>query len=104
MSKEKFSFDLLKVDCSARLGQINTHRGKIDTPAFMPVGTQGTVKSIFIDDAINENSGVKRKQQIPNNEKRILFVYKLIKNPSKLAQNNKPNIFTNFGIIIVLYT
>ena len=39
MNSEKFSFNLLKEDKSARLGEINTHRGKIDTPAFMPVGT-----------------------------------------------------------------
>ena len=50
MSKEKFSFDLLKEDGNSRLGKINTHRGKIDTPTFMTVGTQGTVKSAFIED------------------------------------------------------
>ena len=52
MSKEKFSFNLLKEDGSSRLAKICTHRGVIDTPTFMPVGTQGTVKSIFIDDVI----------------------------------------------------
>ena len=52
MSKEKFSFNLLKEDGSSRLAKINTHRGEIDTPTFMPVGTQATVKSIFIDDVI----------------------------------------------------
>ena len=52
MSKEKFSFKLLNESNSARFGKINTHRGQIDTPAFMPVGTQATVKSIFIDDLI----------------------------------------------------
>ena len=50
MFSEKFSFSLLKEDGLARLGRINTHRGIIDTPAFMPVGTQGTVKSVFIED------------------------------------------------------
>ena len=52
MSKEKFSFNLLKEDGFSRLGKINTHRGEIDTPTFMPVGTQATVKSVFIDDVI----------------------------------------------------
>ena len=52
MAKEKFSFNLLKEDGSSRLGKITTHRGDIDTPAFMPVGTQATVKSTFIDDVI----------------------------------------------------
>ena len=52
MNKEKFSFNLLKEDGFSRLGKINTHRGEIDTPTFMPVGTQATVKSVFIDDVI----------------------------------------------------
>ena len=44
MSKTEFSFELIAQDDKARLGKINTSRGIIDTPAFMPVGTQGTVK------------------------------------------------------------
>ena len=52
MSKEKFSFTLLGEDKSSRLGKIRTSRGEIDTPAFMPVGTQGTVKSVYIEDLI----------------------------------------------------
>lgn len=52
MPTENFSFNLLNEYNSARLGEINTYRGQIDTPAFMPVGTQGTVKSVFIDDLI----------------------------------------------------
>ena len=58
MFDQNFSFTLLKEDNQARLGQINTHRGKIDTPVFMPVGTQGTVKSIFIDDLISINTQI----------------------------------------------
>ena len=50
MIKDNFSFDLLKEDSSARLGKINTSRGVIHTPTFMPVGTQGTIKSVFIED------------------------------------------------------
>ena len=52
MTKEKFSFKLLKEDVSSRVGKIITHRGIIDTPAFMTVGTQATVKSAFIEDVI----------------------------------------------------
>ena len=52
MSKEKFSFNLLKEDNLSRLGQICTQRGNIDTPTFMPVGTQGTIKSAFIEDVV----------------------------------------------------
>ena len=52
MTKEKFSFNLLKESGTARLGKINTRRGEIDTPTFMTVGTQGTIKSAFVEDVI----------------------------------------------------
>jgi len=58
MYKEKFTFKLLKEDSAARLGIINTHRGIIDTPAFMPVGTQATVKSVFMEDVISTGSQI----------------------------------------------
>jgi queuine tRNA-ribosyltransferase len=43
-----FSFELIKKDLqtSARLGKMVTPHGTVHTPAFMPVGTQGTVKSM----------------------------------------------------------
>ncbi len=43
-----FTFDLLKKDeaTGARLGRIATPHGLIETPVFMPVGTQGTVKAL----------------------------------------------------------
>jgi queuine tRNA-ribosyltransferase len=37
-------FELLATDGAARLGRLTTDRGVIDTPVFMPVGTQGSVK------------------------------------------------------------
>ena len=39
-------FELIAHDGTARRGQITLPRGVIDTPAFMPVGTYGTVKSM----------------------------------------------------------
>ncbi len=50
MALKKFAFNVLKKDKFARCGLIETHRGNINTPAFMPVGTQGTVKACTIDD------------------------------------------------------
>jgi queuine tRNA-ribosyltransferase len=42
-----FSFEVLKSDATgARLGRLRTPRGAIETPVFMPVGTQATVKSL----------------------------------------------------------
>lgn len=46
-----FSFSLLnKTDNAARRGEIVTPHGKVQTPAFMPVGTQATVKGLTPDD------------------------------------------------------
>ncbi|MGQ7843682.1 tRNA guanosine(34) transglycosylase Tgt [Granulosicoccus sp. 3-233] len=41
-----FSFDLLGSDGAARRGRLHFDRGTVETPAFMPVGTYGTVKSV----------------------------------------------------------
>src|SRR6201981_3550520 len=43
----EFRFEVLKTDpTGARLGRLTTPHGVIETPAFMPVGTQGTVKGL----------------------------------------------------------
>ena len=41
-------YELLKISPSskARLGRLTTARGVIDTPVFMPVGTQASVKAL----------------------------------------------------------
>ncbi len=44
-----FAFRLLATDGSARRGEITMPRGTIRTPAFMPVGTGGTVKAMYMD-------------------------------------------------------
>ena len=50
MALKNFAFSILKKDDFARSGVIKTHRGNINTPAFMPVGTQATVKACTIKD------------------------------------------------------
>src|SRR3954452_21832473 len=44
-------YELLKRDAAtgARLGRVTTRHGSFDTPAFMPVGTQGTIKGLLPD-------------------------------------------------------
>ena len=49
MALKNFAFKILNKDNYARHGLIETHRGNIKTPAFMPVGTQATVKACTID-------------------------------------------------------
>jgi len=46
---EQFTFKLLATDGKARRGEISMPRGTIRTPAFMPVGTGGTVKAMYMD-------------------------------------------------------
>jgi len=41
-----FSFRLIKTDGAARRGTMMTPHGRVETPAFMPVGTQATVKGL----------------------------------------------------------
>ncbi len=48
--KLKAIYKLIKTDGSARLGQINTQRGIINTPAFILVGTSATVKAMNQDE------------------------------------------------------
>jgi queuine tRNA-ribosyltransferase len=43
---DPFAFYLIKTDGIARLGEIATPHGRVATPAFMPVGTQATVKGM----------------------------------------------------------
>ncbi|MDC3005469.1 tRNA guanosine(34) transglycosylase Tgt [Candidatus Pelagibacter sp.] len=50
MSLKDFNFNVHHTQNYARVGVIETHRGNINTPAFMPVGTQATVKGVFLDD------------------------------------------------------
>ena len=45
-----FSFRLIATDGAARRGEIVTPHGRVQTPAFMPVGTQGSVKGLMPDD------------------------------------------------------
>jgi queuine tRNA-ribosyltransferase len=46
----EFPFHISATDGDARMGRLSTPRGAIATPAFMPVGTAGTVKAMFLDD------------------------------------------------------
>jgi len=42
----EFSFDVTRTDGLARRGVLDTPHGRVETPAFMPVGTRGAVKAI----------------------------------------------------------
>jgi queuine tRNA-ribosyltransferase len=42
-----FRFEIVATDGNARTGRLHTPRGLVHTPAFMPVGTAGTVKAML---------------------------------------------------------
>ena len=48
-NRAKFGFRLLGTDkkCKARVGKVTTPHGSFETPVFMPVGTQGSVKALM---------------------------------------------------------
>jgi len=58
MTLKKFTFNVIEKDNYSRLGIIKTPRGNIQTPVFMPVGTQATVKAAFIDDVKKTGSEI----------------------------------------------
>ena len=62
----EFKFTLLKTDGKARRGEITMPRGTIRTPAFMPVGTVGTVKAMYLDQVreLGADTGVLAKHAV----------------------------------------
>ena len=58
MALKNYKFNVRNKNKYSRTGLIQTHRGNINTPAFMPVGTQATVKATFIEDIIKTGSQI----------------------------------------------
>ncbi|MEM6625284.1 MAG: tRNA guanosine(34) transglycosylase Tgt [Pseudomonadota bacterium] len=54
----EFPFDIHAQDGDARTGVLKTPRGDIRTPAFMPVGTAGTVKALYLDQVRGAGSDI----------------------------------------------
>ena len=50
MTQKNFSFELIHADSrtAARRGRFHTPHGAVETPAFMPVGTRGSVKGLEV--------------------------------------------------------
>jgi hypothetical protein len=51
-------FELLASDGAARRGRITLAHGMVETPAFMPVGTYGTVKAMTPRDLIETGAQI----------------------------------------------
>ena len=50
-----FNLEYKDTDTKARAGRIKTYHGEIETPIFMPVGTQATVKSLTPEEWVRQN-------------------------------------------------
>jgi queuine tRNA-ribosyltransferase len=55
---DEFTFSLIATDGKARRGELSMPRGTVRTPAFMPVGTGGTVKTMYMDQVRNLGSDI----------------------------------------------
>lgn len=56
--QKEFSFQVLNTHGKARMGIIHTAHGSIRTPAFMPVGTRGTVKAMLPESVKSTGSDI----------------------------------------------
>jgi queuine tRNA-ribosyltransferase len=54
----KFQIRQVCSKTAARLGTLHTGHGSIETPAFMPVGTQGTIKTLSVEEIREMNTGL----------------------------------------------
>jgi len=53
-----FPFEISATEGAARTGRLRTPRGDIRTPAFMPVGTAGTVKALYMDQVASTGADI----------------------------------------------
>jgi len=70
----RLGFRLLKTDGSARLGEVETPHGIIETPVFMPVGTHASVKSLTTEQLKQLGSDARSTQHpAPSTGPRIIL-------------------------------
>jgi queuine tRNA-ribosyltransferase len=58
MNANPIRYQLIRQDHAARRGQVATPHGTFDTPAFMPVGTQGSIKGLLPDHVAKSGSQI----------------------------------------------
>ena len=56
--KIEYTLECVEKNTNARLGKIKTNYGEYETPMFMPVGTQATVKTLSPEELKEVNSGI----------------------------------------------
>lgn len=95
-NKSPFTLHCRSSECAARRGEVKTRQGLFQTPVFMPVGTQGTVKAVTPENLLEMNA------QIILGNTYHLFIrpgHKLIKSFGGLHKfmNWKGSILTDSG-------
>lgn len=58
MGKIKYTLIKKEENTLARLGKLKTNYGEFDTPMFMPVGTQATVKTLSVEELKDAHAGI----------------------------------------------
>jgi queuine tRNA-ribosyltransferase len=53
-----FTLHCRSSECAARRGEVHTRKGVVQTPVFMPVGTQGTVKAVTPENLAEMGAGI----------------------------------------------
>ena len=67
-------FNIFNTSGFARRAELDLPRGKIQTPAFMPVGTNGTVKGLEVESLLETNSEIiLAKSRSRNNEQNVIL-------------------------------
>jgi len=56
--KERMKYELINTDGKARRGRLTFERGTVETPAFMPVGTYGTVKGMKTEEVADTGAEI----------------------------------------------
>jgi len=56
--KNKMQYELINTDGKARRGRLTFDRGTVETPAFMPVGTYGTVKGMKMEEVADTGAEI----------------------------------------------
>ena len=56
--QSKMTYDLINTDGKARRGRLTFSRGTVETPAFMPVGTYGTVKGMKTEEVADTGAEI----------------------------------------------
>ena len=92
-----FEFKITNVDGNARTGVLHTAHGDIRTPAFMPVGTAGTVKAMTPEDVTLYRSSLMSVMYVAANRPDLSFTCFVIAKGNPLQKGYKQAKERDYG-------